>query len=94
MAERGIEDRFKAELLMARADNFRTGATLRSRLLEDYQKDPELLAVDVAWAMMAALCLAQAAGVALDLDAAVTAGKRLYEREGFSDAAAAPQVPA
>lgn len=78
MTSNEIKQAVRVEQFRSRASYF-CGAGLSNRLPKDYQEDPGLLAADLAFVVMGALCAAEEAGVELDLDAAVAAGQDLFE---------------
>jgi hypothetical protein len=83
MPDQDIVGIYKEDLQQLRAVVFMGRMALQARIAEDYQARPSLLTADLAWAVMTALCAAEVAGVELDLNAAVEAGRALYESEGF-----------
>lgn len=70
---------YKDGLLRNRAAFFME-VGLENRDESHYQERPVLLALDLAYMVMAALCAAEVAGVKLDVESAVTAGRELYEQ--------------
>ena len=81
MTEDEITKLFTEELKKLRADYFRGKMALTTRIPADYAEQPELLTLDFAWAVTTALCAAAVAGIDLDVNAAVEAGKALYKRQ-------------
>lgn len=75
---------YRKESRQLRAKSFMGSCGYETRIERDYRERPELLTLDFAWLVMAALCAADVTEVDFDLDAAVAAGRKLYEREGYS----------
>lgn len=79
MNDNPIKDALHREIFRVRAGHFRTGAGPYDRVPKEYQEDPHLISADLAYTVMNALCAAEEAGVEIDLDGAVVAGRELFE---------------
>lgn len=76
-----ISQRFRQDLLQARANRFMMSGTSAQRIEADYQKDPTLLSADLASWVYCALCAASVVGVELDLAQAVAAGEASFHAD-------------